>query len=615
MLSEAANKKNLLTNRLKFLSISSSNLDEFYMARYVSSSSLHKAEIHKMVERIKAMQQQIWRELKSELSTYSINIINPDHVSSHKRSIIYDYFINHIKYHIKIIDINRILQALPNLQIVALLRSTDQYKIIIPFQNTPRLAKITNEHFIFAEDIIKIFVGKIIGLIRVTRDTNIYSEQHNEKINQESIIKLVNDKYRGDITSIQLHTKDESLRNLLKKSNPVKIYDIEQTLDLSSVYEIAGALQAKFVRGYSLPAKTYKCFQGIDSKDVLLHHPYRSFGYVLNFLRQAAEDPEVISIKQTIYRTEKNAIDAAAYAAQLGKEVTVIIESRARFDELNNIKLAEYLRKAGAKVILNTSGIKIHSKFCLITKKHKNSIKYYLHYSTGNYNAITATTYQDLSVLTANQELCQDIEKIFSYLTKESQTCELNKIYISPFNLRDKLISLIEQEINYAKSGISGSIWIKCNAITDRKIINLLCQASQNGVKIHVVARGICLLKPSMPGLSENIKIRSIIGDVLEHSRIYCVGNGSKIPSEQTKIYISSADLMERNFEERIETLIPIEDKKIHHHILYEIMARNISSSKKCWELSQDGTYSRLSCIGQSIHEYFFARYREQKMQ
>ena len=418
VLSEASNKKNLLTSRLKFLSISSSNLDEFYMVRYTNSSLL-RAEIHKVTERIKIMQQQILEELKLEMSLYSINVINPDHISTHEKSMIRDYFVNHIKYHIKTIDINYILPALPNLQIVVLLKDANQHRIIAPSRNMPRLAKIAEGRFIFMEDMIKIFIGKITGLIRVTRNVNIYNKQYNEQINQESIIKLVSDQYRGDITSIQLCTKDKSLKDLLKKLNPAELYDIEQTLDLSSVYEIVETLQEKFVRRYSLPTKTNKCFCEIDSGDILLHHPYQSFGYVLNFLRQAAEDPEVISIKQTIYRTEKDAINAAAYAAQLGKKVTVIIESRARFDEINNIKLAEYLRKAGAKVILNISGLKIHSKFCLIAKKHKDSIKYYLHYSTGNYNTVTAATYQDLSLLTANQELCRDIEKIFSYLTKK----------------------------------------------------------------------------------------------------------------------------------------------------------------------------------------------------
>ncbi len=644
VLSEAANMHNPLFERLRFLSISANNLDEFRRVRIAGLKSQIAASVtkksndgltaqeqliwvNKRIKNLIMQQDIIWNNLKSELSLAGIDWGDVHNISDSQKEQLKDIFTKQFKEHIftHIIDEQHSIPFIPNGAISILscfLTSKGEEVFYLHRLSRDLKAFITIEQnekrklYFFIEDIADYFLNKDSNglklknshIIRVLRDGDLALEEHAEDL-YLTFENALTRRRKQAITAIEYRGKFNrdglgfwaSFYNLERKnfssvkSMPVGLSRISQLIDNKK----EEFLFSSFKRQVPKALKDYKknIFSLIKQKDHILHHPYEQFNPVVALLTQAADDNNVIGIYQTLYRTTSQSpiVNALEKAARKGKSVTVMIELKARFDEENNLKIARRLENVGAHVLLSHSKLKTHAKLCLIKRKEDNDIAYYAHLGTGNYHPVTAKIYTDLSLFTANKEIGQDIIDIFSYMGGEIEKLSLKKLSYAPHYIGSDILNLIDEEIQNAKKGKPAEIWAKMNSLLETDIINKLYKASQAGVKITLNIRGICALKAGIAGLSENIKVFSVMGRFLEHSRVFIFAAGYHLNAEKAKIYISSADWMFRNIHRRIEVMAPIESVTVKKYILKKFMAIYNQDEGQSWRLQPNGEYIKVT--------------------
>jgi polyphosphate kinase len=654
VLEEANNPEVPLLERVKFLSISANNLDEFYMVRVaglkeqvrnnigeISFDGLQPAEqlakIHVKAHHLMLNQQECWKQLKDELKREKITVETAASLKEKDIKWLKDYFLHNIFPALSPIAVDPAhpFPFLPGLGLAAVLQfkgeddKKDMYAIILLPSKIERFVHLhgKTERFIMLEDVIELFQNEIFpgkhilgfGVIHLTRDSDLAIEDEAEDLvsHFESVVKK---RRRGRVILLKIKASIHSnLSKFVVAGLDVAhedVIEVKEAPGLENIMELYACKKPK------LKYKPYEerfperindfggdCFAAIASKDIVIHHPYETFDVVVNFLQQAARDPDVVAIKQTLYRTSSDSpiVKALVEAAEAGKSVTVVVELKARFDEESNIKWAKNLERAGAQVVFGFVDLKTHAKVSMVVRRENDHLKSYVHFGTGNYHPVTARTYSDLSYFTCNQHICEDASYLFNYLTGYSSHEKFEAIAVSPLSLREKLMELIEAEIEHAEAGRPASIWAKMNALIDPDIIDALYRASQAGVSIDLVVRGICGLRPGIAGFSDNIRVKSIVGRFLEHARASCFGNGHKLPSNDAKVFISSADWMPRNLNGRVEVMVPIKNHTVHEQIMGQIMLANLKDIKQSWNLNSDGTYTRVAHLKNSFcaHDYF----------
>ncbi len=654
VLEEGRNPHYPLLERLRFLSISGSNLDEFLMVRVAGLAGQVRRGIDELsvdgltpaqqlattraaVVRLGATQQQIWRELRGAIAAEGIEILHRSPPQAATARWLKDYFLDHV---LPVITPQAIDPAHPfpfianqgmgiMMSLARVADGTPMMEMVLIPASLPRFVRLpgATAAYISIEDLFiahadLVFPGFRVlghGVFRLLRDSDLEIEEDAEDL-VRYYRTAIQRRRRGTVILLQLQGDfDAEAEALLRDQLRLESAMVIKTAGLIGIAGLAGIVEEdrpdlKFEPYHPrYPERIMEhdgdCFAAIREKDIVIHHPYESFEVVVDFLRQAAADPEVVAIKQTLYRAGKQSAVIAALiaAAEAGKSVTAVVELKARFDEEQNLHWASQLENAGVQVIYGFLDWKTHAKVSLVVRREGGTHRTYCHFGTGNYHPVTARVYTDLSFFTADPAMCRDAGQLFNFITGYVEPRGTTQLAIAPLALRQKLYALIDREMVFAAKGKPAMIWAKLNSLTDAALIDRLYLASQAGVEISLVVRGICCLRPGIPGLSERIRVKSIIGRFLEHGRIWAFANGAALPNIKARVYISSADGMSRNLDRRVEVLVPIRNRTVHDQVLDQVMMANLLDTEQSWWLDGDGNYTRAERGERpfNLHRYF----------
>ncbi|SEK34074.1 polyphosphate kinase [Sphingomonas palmae] len=658
VLDEACNTAHPLLERLRFLAISGDNLDEFFMVRVAGLKGQQSQEVEARsadgltpgqqlaaitveADALMVSQQSVWRDIRYALAETGIRVIGSHAIDTALGLEEQAWLETHFREQLfpvitpQALDPAHPFPFLPNKGMAVmfdLVRRSDKEPIreLVMLPNAmPRFVRLPGEgaRYIAVESLLKRFSNlmfpgyDVLGAaeFRVLRDSDIEIEEEAEDL-VRYFANAIKRRRRGRVIRLELETgMSETLASVLREElggSDTLVTESGAFLGIGDLALLAEEDRpdlkfTPFTPRFPERIREFggDCFAAIRAKDIIVHHPYETFDVVLAFLKQAANDPDVVAIKQTLYRAGKQSavINALIAAAEAGKSVTAVVELKARFDEEQNLQWASALERAGVQVVYGFIDWKTHAKVAMVVRREGAQFRTYCHFGTGNYHPVTARIYTDLSFFTADPRLGRDAARMFNYITGYVEPEGMEAVVLSPRSLRNRLIADIDREIEHARQGRVGAIWAKMNSLVDPAIIEKLYEASGAGVEIDLIIRGICCLRPGVAGMSDNIRVYSIVGRFLEHSRIAAFGNGDALPNDGARVYISSADWMPRNFDRRVEYLLPIENETVHDQVLDQVMVANLIDNEQSWELNADGSYSRIDQGDRpfNLHRYF----------